>query len=70
MAIIGYLFSAAELKALPRKHHAALLKLARRLVRTSPEIRDIIKKDPKVRKKLRVKLRGLHSRLKRQRRKK
>jgi len=26
MAIIGYLFSAAELKALPRKHHATLLK--------------------------------------------
>jgi hypothetical protein len=34
MAIIGYLFTAAELKALPRKHHATLLKLARRLVRT------------------------------------
>jgi len=70
MAIIGSLFTASELKALPRKHHATLLKLARRLVRTSPEIRDIIKKDPKIRRKLRAKLRGLHGRLKRKRRKK
>jgi hypothetical protein len=70
MAKIDLVFSDKELKALDRKQREALQKHAIRLVRTSAEIRDIIKKDPKVRKKLRAKLRGLHSRLKRRRRKK
>jgi hypothetical protein len=65
MAIIGYLFSAAELKGLPRKHHAALLKLARRLVRTSPDIRKVVKHNPKIHRILRRKLRPTYNRLKR-----
>jgi hypothetical protein len=70
MAKIDLVFSDKELKALDRKQREALKKQAIRLVRTSPAIRAIIKKDPKVRKKLRAKLRGMHSRLKRRRRKK
>jgi hypothetical protein len=65
MAIIGYLFTARELKALPRKHHATLLKLARRLVRTSPEIRKVVKHDPKIHRILRRKLRPTYNKLKR-----
>jgi len=65
MAIIGSIFTAAELKALPRKHHATLLKLARRLVRTSPEIRKVVKQDPKIHRILRRKLRPTYNRLKR-----
>ena len=65
MAIIGYLFTAAELKALPRKHHATLLKLARRLVRTSPEIRKVVKQDPKIHRILKRKLHPTYNRLKR-----
>ena len=65
MAIIGYLFTAAELKALPRKHHATLLKLARRLVRTSPEIRKVVKHDPKIHRILRQKLRPTYNKMKR-----
>jgi hypothetical protein len=70
MAKIDLVFSDKELKALDRKQRAALKKHAIHLVRTSAEIRDIIKKDPKIRRKLRAKLRGLHGRLKRRRRKK
>jgi hypothetical protein len=70
MAKIDLVFSDKELKELDRKQRAALKKHAIRLVRTSAEIREIIKKDPKVRKKLKAKLRGLHSQLKRRRRKK
>ena len=70
MAKIDLVFSDKELKALDRKQRAALQKHAVRLVRTSPEIRDMIKKDPKIRRKLRAKLRGVHGRLKRRRRKK
>jgi hypothetical protein len=65
MAIIGRLFTAAELKALPRKHHATLLKLAQRLVRTSPDIRKVVKQDPKIHRILRRKLRPTYNRLKR-----
>jgi hypothetical protein len=65
MAIIGYLFTAAELKALPRKHHATLLKLARRFVRTSPEIRKVVKHDPKIHRILRRKLRPTYNKMKR-----
>jgi predicted transcriptional regulator len=64
MADLSKLFSAAELKALDRKKHATLTKHAVRLVRTSLDIRNIIKKDPKVRKKLRAKLRPIYNRLK------
>jgi len=65
MAIIGSIFTAAELKALPRNHHATLLKLARRLVRTSPEIRKVVKQDPKIHRILKRKLRPTYNRLKR-----
>jgi hypothetical protein len=53
------------LKALPRKHHATLLKLARRFVRTSPEIRKVVKHDPKVHRILRRKLRPTYNKMKR-----
>jgi hypothetical protein len=46
MAIIGYLFTARELKALPKKYHATLLNEARRLVRTSSEVRKVVKHEP------------------------
>jgi hypothetical protein len=64
MAIISRLFSAAELRRIQRKHHAKLLKEARRLVQTSPEIKKIIKKDRKIQRILRQKLRGHYERLK------
>ena len=70
MAKIDLVFSDKELKALDRKQRETLKKHAIRLVRTSPEIREMIKKDPKIRRKLRAKLRGLHGRMKRKRRKK
>jgi hypothetical protein len=70
MAKIDLIFSNKELKELDRKQRETLKKHAVRLVRTSPEIRDMIKKDPKIRKKLKAKLRGMHGRLKRRRRKK
>ena len=70
MAKIDLIFSNKELKELDRKQREALKKHAVRLVRTSPEIREIIKKDPRIRRKLKTKLRGLHGRLKRRRRKK
>ena len=65
MCRIDLIYTADELKALDKKSRAALQKLGTRLVRTSPEIRNIIKKDPKVRKKLRTKLRPTFNRLKR-----
>jgi hypothetical protein len=65
MAIIGYLFTPAQLKALPGKHHKTLLRLARRLVRTSPEIRKVVKHDPKIHRILKRKLRPTYNRLKR-----
>jgi len=64
MARIDLIFSDKELKALNQKQRATLAKQAIRLVRTSPEIRDIIKKDPKIRKKLKTKLRPMYTRLK------
>ncbi|HMF21149.1 MAG TPA: hypothetical protein VKG24_03380 [Pseudolabrys sp.] len=65
MARINLIFSESELKTLDRKQRAALQKHAVGLVRTSPDIRNIIKKDPKVRKKLKQKLRATYNRLKR-----
>jgi hypothetical protein len=70
MAKIDLVFSDKELKALDRKQRETLKKHAIRLVRTSPEIREMIKKDPKIRRKLKAKLRDLHGRMKRKRRKK
>jgi len=64
MASPALIFSVKELKALDRKQLAALKKRAVQLVRTSPEIRNIIKKDPKVRKALREKLSPMYNRLK------
>jgi len=64
MARLDLIFSDKELKALDQKQRAALTKQAIRLVRTSPDIRNIIKKDPKIRKKLKTKLRPMFSRLK------
>ena len=63
--IIGKIYSRDELKALDRKSRAALTKLGIRLIRTSPEIRNIIRQDPKVRRKLKVLLRPTYNRLKR-----
>jgi predicted ATPase len=54
MCRIDLIYTAAELKALDRKIRATLTKQGIRLVRTSPEIRNIIKKDPKVRRKLKA----------------
>jgi hypothetical protein len=65
MAIITRLFSPAELRRLHRKHHSTLLKQARRLVQTSPEIRKIVKEDRRIHKILRRKLRRQYERLKR-----
>ena len=64
MARIELIFSAAELKALDLKQREALKKRAVQLVRTSSEIRNIIKKDPKVRRALKAKLRPMLKRLK------
>ena len=65
MCRIDLVYTAAELRALNSKKRAALTKQGIRLVRTSPEIRNIIKKDPKIRRKLKALLRPAFSRLKR-----
>jgi hypothetical protein len=65
MAIRTRVVSRAELKRLDRKHHSTLLKHARRLVRTSPEIRKIIKGDRRIQKILKQKLRPTYNRLER-----
>ena len=64
MCRIDLIYTAAELKALDRKSRAALTKQGIRLVRTSPEIRNIIKKDPKIRRKLKTLLRPTYNGLK------
>lgn len=63
--IIKLIYSRDELKALDTKSRLALTRLGIRLVRTSPEIRNIIKKDPKVHRKLKALLRPTYNRLKR-----
>ena len=65
MCRIDLLYTSAELKKLDRKSRATLTKHGIRLVRTSPEIRNIIKKDPKVRRKLKALLRPKYRQLKR-----
>jgi hypothetical protein len=62
---IDLIYTPDELKALDKKSRETLTKYGIRLVRTSPEIRNIIKKDPKVRKKLKAMLRPTYNRLKR-----
>jgi hypothetical protein len=64
MCRIDLIYTVAELKTLDRKSHATLKKQGTRLVRTSSEIRDIIKKDPKIRRKLKTLLHPTYSRLK------
>jgi len=61
---IELVYSSAELKALDAKSRAALKKLGTRLVRTSPEIRAMIKKDPKIHRKLKALMRPAYGRLK------
>lgn len=65
MCRLDLIYTAAELRALNRKKRAALTKHGVRLVRTSPEIRNMIKKDPKIRRKLKSLLRPTFSRFKR-----
>jgi hypothetical protein len=65
MCIISHVFTASELKALDKKEQRILQKYGRDLVDTSRDIRNIIKMDPKVRKKLKVLLRPKYKRLKR-----
>jgi hypothetical protein len=65
MCRLDLIYTAAELRALNRKKRATLTKHGVRLVRTSPEIRNMIKKDPKIRRKLKSLLRPTFSRLKR-----
>jgi hypothetical protein len=66
MCRIALIYTPDELKALDKKSQAALKKHGRRLVQTSAAIRNIIKRDPKVCKKLKVLLRPEYSRLKRE----
>jgi hypothetical protein len=65
MCIISFIFTASELKTFDKKKQAILQKYGKRLVDTSPEIRNIIKRDPKVRRKLKALLRPQYKRLKR-----
>ena len=65
MCRIDLVYTAAELRALDKKKRDALTKHGIRLVRTNAAIRNIIKKDPKIRRKLKALLRPAFSRLKR-----
>ena len=65
MCRIALIYTEAELKALDQKSRKALQKLGTRLVHHSREIRAIVQKDPKVRRKLKAKLRPTFNRLKR-----
>jgi len=57
MCIIGEIFTAAELRGLSRKSRDTLKKFGIQLIRTSPAIRNIIKKNPRIQGKLRSRLR-------------
>jgi hypothetical protein len=65
MCIVAKVFTASELKALTRKEQRTLQKYGVQLVDTSPAIRNIIKMDPKVRRKLKVLLGPKYKQLKR-----
>jgi len=54
MCRIADVFSSDELKTLSKTQRNVLEKYGRLVVLTSPAIRNIIKKDPKVRKKLKA----------------
>jgi hypothetical protein len=60
MCRISLVFTRSELKTLSKKQQDILQKYGKRLVDTSQEIRNIIKKDPKVRRKLKALLRPQH----------
>jgi hypothetical protein len=64
MCLVNSVFTASELKGLTKKKQNALQKYGVHLVDSSPAIRNIIKKDPKVRSKLKVLLRPRLKRLK------
>jgi hypothetical protein len=64
MCKIDLIYTADELKALDKKSRADLQKHAVRLVRTSPAVRNIIKKDPNVQRKLKTLLRPKFNQLK------
>lgn len=63
MCRIELIFTAAELKKLDAKSRAALTKRGKSLVQKSADIRNIIKKDPKVCKALKTKLRPMFKQL-------
>jgi hypothetical protein len=63
MCRIELVFTAAELKKLDAKSRAALTKAGKGMVQNHPDIRKIIKKDPKVCKALKTKLRPLFKQL-------
>ena len=63
MCQLNLIYTPNELRALDAKKRKILKKRAVHHVKTSPEIRSIIKKDPKVHKKLRAKLRPLFNQL-------
>jgi hypothetical protein len=65
MCRLDLIYTAAELRAIDKKKRDALTKHGVRLIRTSPQIRNIIKKDPKVRRKLKTLLRPKYRQLKR-----
>jgi hypothetical protein len=65
MAIIRDIFTSTELKGLNKKKQRTLQKHGVHLVDTSPAIRNIIKKDRKVKSKLKVLLRPKLKQLKR-----
>jgi hypothetical protein len=65
MCIIGDVFSADELKTLSKEKRDILEKYGKLIVLTNPAIRNIIKKDPKVRKKLKGLLEPSRKQLKR-----
>jgi hypothetical protein len=65
MCKLDLVFTAEELKALDKRGLATLLKHGTHLVQTSPAIRNIVTKDPKVRKKLKAMLRPTYNKLKR-----
>jgi hypothetical protein len=63
MCRLALIYTRDELSKLTYKERASLQRLGVRLVRTSPQIRNIIKKDLKVRKKLKTLLRSKYSQL-------
>ena len=65
MCRIDLVYTAAELRALNKKKRDALEKHGLRLVQTNAAIRNIIKKDAKIRRKLKTLLRPTYKRLKR-----